>query len=63
MFRIADELPHDAVGIMAALSGVLAAAGVPILPFGSYETDYVLVPLDKVPTARDALAAAGYVHA
>ena len=61
LFRIADELPHDAVGIMARLSGVLAEAGIPILPFGSYDTDYVLVPSAQLEAARAALLDAGYV--
>lgn len=62
LFRIADQLPHDAVGIMAALSAVLAQAGIPILPFGSFDTDYVLVPQDAADRARSALTRAGYTH-
>ena len=60
MFRIADELPHDAVGILASLSAVLAEARVPILAFGSFDTDYVCVPGELAGIARKALREAGY---
>lgn len=63
MFRIADKLPHDAVGILARLSAVLAEVRIPILAFGSYDTDYVFVPQDRVGDARSALTTAGYVNA
>ena len=60
MFRIAEQLPHDAVGILAELSRHLAAAGIPILAFGSYDTDYVCVPGARAADAVDALTEAGY---
>lgn len=63
LFRIADTLPHDAVGILAALSRVLADAGIPILAFGSYDTDYVFVPSGRAKDARLALSQSGYVNA
>ncbi len=62
MFRIAETLPHDAVGVLAALSQVLARVSIPILAFGSYDTDYVLIPAGRVAEAREALAKAGYVN-
>ncbi|MFT5143871.1 MAG: hypothetical protein ACI84D_002502 [Thalassolituus oleivorans] len=62
MFRIAEELPHDAIGILAALSRVLADAQIPILAFGSFDTDYVLIPSETVERGRGALVQAGYTH-
>lgn len=41
-------------GILAALSGVLARAGVPILALSTYDTDLLLVP---GPRRQDAIAA------
>lgn len=61
LFRIADTLPHDAVGILARLSGVLAGREIPILAFGSYDTDYVFIPAEREADARDALSRGGYV--
>ena len=60
MFRVDDELPHDAIGILAALSRVLADARIPILAFGSFDTDYVCVPGELQRIARKALKEAGY---
>jgi hypothetical protein len=62
MFRIADTLPHDAIGILAALSRVLADVSISILAFGSYDTDYVFVPSDRAAEAAEALSKAGYVN-
>ncbi|NNE69377.1 MAG: ACT domain-containing protein [Rhodothermales bacterium] len=62
LFRIADTLPHDAVGILAQLSAVLADVAIPILAFGSYDTDYVFIPADREADARQALTVGGYTH-
>jgi uncharacterized protein len=62
LFRIAGALPHDAIGILAALSARLSEAEVPIFALSSFDTDYVLVPAGKAQTARNALSAAGYTH-
>lgn len=62
LFRIAEELPHDAVGILARLSAVLAEARIPILAFGSYDTDYVFIPSDRTGDGQRALDEAGYTN-
>ncbi len=62
LFRIADSLPHDAVGILASLSAVLADAAIPIFALSSFDTDYILIPTEWVAKARLALIAAGYTH-
>jgi hypothetical protein len=46
--------------VLAGLSGVLAAAGIPIFALSTHDTDYVLVPMSEVDRARYALALAGY---
>ena len=53
-------LPHDAVGILARLTGVLASAGVPIFALSTFDTDHVLVPTPRAADAHRALAGAGY---
>jgi hypothetical protein len=48
------------VGIVAAISGVLAAAGISVFIVSTYDTDYVLVPGARVADAVEALRRAGH---
>jgi len=48
------------VGVLAPIAVALARAEVPILALATFETDYVLVPEERLETARLALVAAGY---
>lgn len=57
---VEGPLPFDAVGIAAAFSAVLAGEGIPILPLATYDTDYVLVPGDRLGDAIAALRDAGH---
>lgn len=47
-------------GIMAALAGALAAAGVPLFALSTYDTDHVLVKGDDLARAVTALREAGH---
>lgn len=47
-------------GIMAALSGALAAAGVPLFALSTYDTDHLLVKDDDLARAVTALREAGH---
>jgi hypothetical protein len=47
-------------GIIAQLSAALAGAGISIFSVSTYDTDYLLVPGDKVEHAKTALQAAGH---
>ncbi|MDQ2768557.1 MAG: ACT domain-containing protein, partial [Gemmatimonadota bacterium] len=58
--RVEGPLPLELVGIAAAIAGVLAAASVPIIPIGTYDTDYVLVQGDVLSRAVAALESAGH---
>ena len=50
-------------GIMAALSGALAAAGVPLFAVSTFDTDHVLVKESDLARALTALREAGHeVH-
>jgi hypothetical protein len=58
--RIDGPMPLELVGVMAALATPLAAAGVPIFPIATYDTDYVLIRGDDLTRAIAALEAAGH---
>lgn len=47
-------------GIMAALSGALAAAGVPLFALSTFDTDHLLVKDDDLARALVALREAGH---
>ena len=57
---VASTLDFSAVGILASLVSPLAAAGVPILAFSTFDTDYLLVRERDLERALAALAAAGH---
>jgi hypothetical protein len=60
-FRVRGPLPLDLVGIFAVLASPLAAAGIPIFPVATFETDYLLVASADLDRATRVLAAAGHV--
>ena len=45
----------DVVGVLAAITAVLAEAGVPVGALTAFSRDHVLVPRNKLTTALDAL--------
>ena len=56
------EGPFDfgLTGILASLCSPLAAAGVPIFAFSTFDTDYLLVRAADLPRAVEALSGAGH---
>jgi hypothetical protein len=58
--RVEGPLPLSLIGIFATLAVPLAAAGVPIFPIATYDTDYILIPGKGVMIALDALEGAGH---
>jgi uncharacterized protein len=58
--RVRGPLPFHLVGILASIAAPLAAARVSIFSVSSYDTDYVLVKQDDLPSARAALTGAGH---
>ena len=58
--RVSGTLEHSLTGVLASLAVPLADAGVPIFAVSTYDTDYVLVPVDRAADAREALVAAGH---
>jgi hypothetical protein len=58
--EVAGPLDFALTGIMASLSGPLAAAGISLFVVSTYDTDYVLVRDHDLERAREALEAAGH---
>lgn len=58
--RVAGTLDLALTGVLAAILEPLADAGIPIFAVSSYDTDYVLVPGDRLDDALAALAKAGF---
>ncbi len=57
--QVAGPLDFNLVGILARLAGILAGAGVSLFAISTYDTDYILVPGERLQTALTALRAAG----
>lgn len=58
--RIDQEFGLDVVGILLQIVNPLAAAGIPIMAYSSYKTDYVFVDATHLPAALGALTSAGH---
>ncbi len=59
-FRVAGMLDFSLTGILAAISGALAAAGIPLFALSTYNTDYVLVKAAHFPPALACLREKGW---
>lgn len=57
---VAGPLDFGLVGIMAGITGSLAAAGISVFVVSTYDTDYVLVRAARFDHAIAALQQAGY---
>jgi hypothetical protein len=57
---VAGPLDFALVGVLASVTDPLAAAGISIFAVSTYDTDYVLVPGEKLSDALRALIAAGH---
>ena len=61
--RVEGPLDLDLVGVLAAIAGPLAEAGVSLFAISTYDTDYVLVKTASLARAVAALERAGHrVH-
>lgn len=59
-FEVAGPLDFSEIGILAALTEVLGAAGVSVFVFSTFDTDYLLVRAERLADAVGALEAAGH---
>jgi hypothetical protein len=60
LLTIRGTFEFTLTGIMAALSGALAAAGVPLFAVSTFDTDHLLVKDDDLARAVSALRDAGH---
>ena len=58
--RVAGELDFSLIGIMASLTGALAAVGVSVFALSTFTTDYLLVREETLDRAIAALRTAGH---
>ena len=58
--RVAGPLDFALTGILAALAGPLADAGISLFAVSTFDTDYILVRASAVEAAGAALRAAGH---
>ncbi len=59
-FSIDGPLDHSLVGVLAGLSSPLAEAGISILAESTFDTDWILVPVDQADHAIEVWGAAGH---
>ena len=59
--RVVGPLDHGMVGVLAALAGVLAGAGIAIFVLSTFDTDHILVRDSQLADAIACLQAAGHV--
>jgi hypothetical protein len=60
LYQVVGPFDFGVTGVLAALSQVLAQAGVVLLALATYDTDYLLVKADQAEPAEAALVAAGH---
>ena len=60
MFRIQGVLDFSLIGILAEISGVLAAQQIGIFAISTYNTDYILTKTENYENALRLLEAEGY---
>ena len=58
--KLEGPIPFEEVGVLSALSGSLAAAGLSVFAISTFDTDYILVKETHLAAALDALARAGF---
>ena len=59
--EVAGPLEFGAVGVLHDLLGPLADAGISVLGFSTFDTDWILVPTDRRGDAAEAWRRAGFV--
>lgn len=59
--EVAGPLAFDAVGVMAEILTPLVPAGISVLALSTYDTDWILVPVDDIETACDIWRKAGLI--
>jgi uncharacterized protein len=63
VIEVEGPIPFSTTGVMAAVAGPLAKAGVSMFPLGTYDTDYVLIRDADLDRALRALTEMGWIIA
>jgi putative acetyltransferase len=58
--RVAGAMPFTLVGVLVSLTAPVAAAGIGVFAFSTFDTDYLLVKASDFANALSALRAAGH---
>ena len=58
--KLEGPIPFEEVGVLSALSGTLAGAGLSVFAISTFDTDYILVKEAHLAAALDALAKVGF---
>jgi hypothetical protein len=58
--KLEGPIPFEEIGVLSALSGSLAAAGLSVFALSTFDTDYILVKETSLTGALEALAKAGF---
>lgn len=61
LFEVAGPLDFAMVGVLAGIIDPLAAKGLPILTTSTYETDWILVPVDRAEEAEQIWRREGFL--
>jgi hypothetical protein len=59
--KLAGPIPLSAVGILASVAEPLARARINLFAISTFDTDYVLVPAERLEEAQLALSEAGHI--
>jgi hypothetical protein len=59
--EVIGPLDFSTVGVLAALTAILAASGISLFVISTFDTDYLLVRQVALPDAIDALRESGHV--
>jgi hypothetical protein len=59
--RVAGTMPFTLIGVLASLTMPLAKAGVSVIAFSTFDTDYLLIKVAEMKKAIAALQAAGHL--
>ncbi len=60
-FRIQGILDFSLIGILSAISGILAENKIGVFAISTFNTDYILIKAENYQRAADVLACAGYI--
>jgi hypothetical protein len=60
VLKLDGPFEFSAVGVLAAVTGPLAEAGISLFAIATFDTDYVLVKEENLESAVDALERAGH---